>query len=615
MGPSGSGKSTLLSVLSGRASYGKVTGTMKIGGQVAQDPRFLCHVTGFVPQDDILHGELTVEENVIFQAKLRLAATTSDEELQAIVTSVLEDLHLSAIHDARVGTPEHRGISGGQRKRVSIAMELVSQPLLLFADEPTSGLDSTTAHEVVDCMNTSAERLGTTVLCVIHQPRYETLLLFDDLVLLATGGTLVYSGPTMSAKECFAEHLGVHFPENANPADTILDAIQGPVHLPAGCLAAMQSYGSVEACARLPPVRHDRFDRPIPPFFKSVLIFMDRSMLLTMRAYSAIIVNQILCFVVMIVLTSIIPNTNINKFFMQSNFSTLFLMLLQGVAAQRIFGADLQVTLREAHVGVSSIAYLVAKDLAAMFEVTLSAAVFAASWGTLSGVQQPVTKIFAGAWAFIYSVYGIGYVFSICMSQGAAQMSMVVTAFISFCVSGVFQPLLPEMAALFGGRGWMVPAMSPVRWFWGYLLTSEMRYLTPLSRQYGGGTLRWRGYDLQFLDSCSVDDVPFVSGVVTLRDAWMHNHGWVCSTVDMLLLGVMFRFLAGICLVFYIHAHTSKMAQFFGQSDKGFKKLLGKLFTLVVASFMMILLFCEVWMFGVMKIDVKAWLDYLGIKT
>merc|ERR1719450_1899014 len=103
-------------------------------------------------------------------------------------------MNLSALLNSRVGTPERRGVSGGQRKRVSIAMEMVTRPMLLFADEPTSGLDSTTSHEVVRCLNGASGRLGTTVIAVIHQPRYETLLLFDELVLLGVGGCLVYAG-------------------------------------------------------------------------------------------------------------------------------------------------------------------------------------------------------------------------------------------------------------------------------------------------------------------------------------------------------------------------------------------------------------------------------------
>merc|ERR1719201_123264 len=109
-------------------------------------------------------------------------------------------------------------------------------------------------------------------------------------------------------------------------------------------------------------------------------------------------------------------------------------MLLQGVSAQRIFGEDLLITWREARVGMPMVAYFVAKDLAALFEVTLSSVVFTAAYGSFSGMQLPLEKLFGGTWAFIYSVFGFNYMLSIILSRGAAQMAAVVSAFIAFCV-------------------------------------------------------------------------------------------------------------------------------------------------------------------------------------
>jgi len=228
-------------------------------------------------------------------------------------------------------------------------------------------------------------------------------------------------------------------------------------------------------------------------------------------------------------------------------------------------------------------------------------------------VQQPVTNLFAGAWAFVYSVFGLSYIFSICLSPGAAQMTCVVAAFISFCVSGVYQPPLQEMAGYVGDRGWMIPALSPVRWFWGYILTAEMHYLTPLSKKYGRGALLQRGYDLKYLEDCSLEGLDQQgTGVVSLRQAWLDNRGWVCSCVDMLLLGIIFRFLAALCLILYMHAQTSRWSHFFGQSEKGWRKLLGKLFTLFVGSFLLLLLFAEVWIFGIQSLNIERLLEHLG---
>lgn len=121
---------------------------------------------------------------------------------------------LSHVKDQIIGDETTRGISGGQRKRVSIGMELVSKPSLLFLDEPTSGLDSTTSHEVVKIVTSLAKETSCTSVAVIHQPRFETLMLFDDVFLLATGGYLAYAGPTNTVVDYFEKELGVKFPQS-----------------------------------------------------------------------------------------------------------------------------------------------------------------------------------------------------------------------------------------------------------------------------------------------------------------------------------------------------------------------------------------------------------------
>lgn len=116
-----------------------------------------------------------------------------------------------------------RGISGGQRKRVNVGLELVADPSVLLLDEPTSGLDSTASRLVLAALQRVA-RLGVTAAAVVHQPSYEALCLFDDLVLLAKGGVTAYCGPVQTTQEWF-EALGFKFPQHSNPADVMLDAV------------------------------------------------------------------------------------------------------------------------------------------------------------------------------------------------------------------------------------------------------------------------------------------------------------------------------------------------------------------------------------------------------
>ncbi|CAD7971921.1 unnamed protein product [Amoebophrya sp. A120] len=202
MGPSGSGKTSLLNAITGRASvYADITGEIKIANQKDALKKFPNEI-GFVPQDDVMLADLTVYENLYFQAQLRLPQEMSTFQKKAIVEDVLSVLEIQHIRNSIVGDnaeSNKRGISGGQKKRVNIGLELVSYPRVLFLDEPTSGLDSTAALEVARCLAKLGE-LGITTICVIHQPRFSVFELFTHLVLLAPGGKLVYSGPTTAAQ-------------------------------------------------------------------------------------------------------------------------------------------------------------------------------------------------------------------------------------------------------------------------------------------------------------------------------------------------------------------------------------------------------------------------------
>jgi len=144
MGPSGAGKTTFLNVLCGKATYGKVGGTIRINGAAA-DFRAAKGMSGFVPQDDIVHEDLTVREQINFSARLRNKAGTTGETIEAITEDVLNVLQLDHIQHSIVGGVDNRRISGGQRKCVNIGLELAAEPTVLFLDEPTTGLDSTSA--------------------------------------------------------------------------------------------------------------------------------------------------------------------------------------------------------------------------------------------------------------------------------------------------------------------------------------------------------------------------------------------------------------------------------------------------------------------------------------
>ncbi|XP_070848964.1 broad substrate specificity ATP-binding cassette transporter ABCG2-like [Chaetodon trifascialis] len=230
MGATGSGKSSFLDVLAARKDPSGLTGEVLIDG-APQPPNFKC-LSGYVVQDDVVMGTLTVRENFSFSAALRLPTSISQREKEEKVNTLIQELGLSRVADSKVGTQLIRGISGGERKRTNIGMELIIDPPVLFLDEPTTGLDSNTANSVLLLLKRMADH-GRTIILSIHQPRYSIYRLFDSLTLLVNGKQ-VFHGPAQRALEYFSD-IGYTCEPHNNPADFFLDVINGD--LTAGALS------------------------------------------------------------------------------------------------------------------------------------------------------------------------------------------------------------------------------------------------------------------------------------------------------------------------------------------------------------------------------------------
>ncbi|KAG8064238.1 hypothetical protein GUJ93_ZPchr0004g38342 [Zizania palustris] len=226
MGPSGAGKTTFLSAIAGKATGCDTTGMILINGKM-EPIRAYKKIIGFVPQDDIVHGNLTVQENLWFNARCRLSTDMSKADKVLVVERVIESLGLQAVRDSLVGTVEQRGISGGQRKRVNVGLEMVMEPSVLILDEPTSGLDSASSLLLLRALRREALE-GVNISMVVHQPSYTLYKMFDDLILLAKGGLTVYHGPVKKVEEYFAG-LGIVVPERVNPPDYYIDILEGIV--------------------------------------------------------------------------------------------------------------------------------------------------------------------------------------------------------------------------------------------------------------------------------------------------------------------------------------------------------------------------------------------------
>lgn len=225
MGPSGAGKSTLLDALAGRIKTGIMSGHVYFNGKPRGHDFY--ENSAYVRQDDVHIPNLTVEETLYFAAKLRLGENEyTEEERRLRINAVADLLGLNTCLISMVGDSGMRGISGGQLKRLSIAVEIMNMPSLIFLDEPTSGLDSVMAHDVMTFTHRLADQ-NRTILATIHQPSSETFELASK-VILVTAGRVAYCGPANEAQEYFtSSKLGYSAHEYTNPADFIIAVVSG----------------------------------------------------------------------------------------------------------------------------------------------------------------------------------------------------------------------------------------------------------------------------------------------------------------------------------------------------------------------------------------------------
>ncbi|MCJ1245180.1 hypothetical protein MMC30_002381 [Trapelia coarctata] len=222
MGASGAGKTTFLDILARKNKRGVVEGQFYVNGEKVIDTEYRS-VVGFVDQDDTMLPTLTVHETIMTSALLRLPRDMGISTKEQKVYEVEKQLGIYHIRDQLIGSEEGkgRGISGGEKRRVGIACELVTSPSILFLDEPTSGLDAFNAFNVVESLVTLAKSYNRTVIFTIHQPRSNIVALFDQLVLLAKG-RVVYSGSFSSCQQYF-DQIGYSCPAGFNIADYLVD--------------------------------------------------------------------------------------------------------------------------------------------------------------------------------------------------------------------------------------------------------------------------------------------------------------------------------------------------------------------------------------------------------
>lgn len=225
MGPSGSGKSSLCAVAANLTAPGDVRPGSLITAN-GEEGRLPKRLVGVVWQDDLLLSNLTVQENIYFAARLKTPQDVPDDQVTATVEETMQQLGLFKVRNSLVGGLKVRGISGGERKRVSVACELVVRPSLLLLDEPTSGLDATTALALTETLRDLAQQHGHSIAVVIHQPRTTIFNAFDHLLLLSKG-RMLYDGPPQQIRTYLEESCPTvpPLPPETGIADWLMDVV------------------------------------------------------------------------------------------------------------------------------------------------------------------------------------------------------------------------------------------------------------------------------------------------------------------------------------------------------------------------------------------------------
>jgi ABC-type multidrug transport system ATPase subunit len=520
MGPSGCGKSTFLSALTNRIKDGgKVIGKVKINGE-NRPLLSIQHLVGFVPQEDIMHRDLSVRENLRFYAHLKGNPTMTRPQRRAFVNEIIDILGLSHVQHSLIGDEETRGISGGQRKRVNIGIELMASPLVLFLDEPTSGLDSTTTQVLIDSLEKLA-KLGLTVAMVIHQPRYEVLLKIDDLLLLQVGGFPVYAGPTMEALPYFQNFLHSPCPDRTTPADHFLDVISANPTLEHGTVVDSWRWYVLNVIGEeaIEVNMEEYQDRVIPARSRpsrlyQTYAFAKRSFYQTMNGKIAFFTDC--CLLVfaggMVGAVSLVEVQGYQLTMMVTG-------LIAVVSSLKVFGPERVVFARETSAGISTLAYFMGKAFAHVWQIALAPLFYLGMFYRTAYPSVEFWAMYKIILANQFSCSGLGYLISVTAAPKNMQIAGVISGLIAVLLSGI-NPSARVLNSFIVGRFGLWCSYGP--WTMGSLLVKQA--LNSPKAMYPSlcGYLDELGY-LDINNSTLTSDETIEDSYVILEEKYVDN--------------------------------------------------------------------------------------------
>jgi len=451
MGASGAGKSTLLSVLNGtnRPDRGEVL-INKIN--IHNEADKVKGLVGYVSQDDLLIEELTVFENLFYNAKLCFG-NLRDEEITIRVENVLHSLGLYDIKEMKVGTPLNKKISGGQRKRLNISLELIREPSILFLDEPTSGLSSLDSENILDLLN-DLKLKGKLIFVVIHQPSSDIFKMFDRLIFLDTGGYMIYYGIPVGSIGYFKDRMQLpkyndsecHSCGNVNP-EQIFSIVESKVLDEFGRPTSIRKVSPAEWSVfynsrkeEAPPHPGSGIGIPeitlkTPGKFKQFLVFVTRDILakLSDKQYLAItlleapVLALFLAYIiryfdesVSIPSYTLLQNSNLPVYIFMSVIVAIFMGLT--VSAEEII-KDRKILRREAFLNLSWNSYLLSKIGVQFLISAIQAATFVIVGNSIFGVRG----MWLEYWLVLFSCWATSNMMGLLISD---SFKTVVTIYI-----------------------------------------------------------------------------------------------------------------------------------------------------------------------------------------
>jgi ABC-type multidrug transport system ATPase subunit/uncharacterized tellurite resistance protein B-like protein len=497
MGASGAGKSTLLNVLNG--SSPPTSGQVLINGvDIFRDKEKIEGTIGHVSQDDLLIEELSVYQNLYYNAKLCFDNYT-EEQIVETVNRTLENLGLYEIRNIQVGSPLNKKISGGQRKRLNIALELIREPAVLFLDEPTSGLSSRDSENIMDLLKELALK-GALVFVVIHQPSSDIFKMFDNMIILDTGGWLIYDGDPIESIIYFKEKIHhanwneseCHVCGNVNP-EQIFNIVESNV---------LDEYGKTTKIRKISPSEwHGHYQQEggsndrkvekhktipqisfkIPNKLKQFLIFVKRDVLSKLANTQYMMINFLEAPVLALGLAYIIKYynvnvTNVHGYTLEGNsnlpvyiFMSVIVAIFMGltVSAEEII-KDRKIKTRESFLNLGWSSYLMSKVAVLMAISAIQAFTFVIIGNTIMEIKGMYWQY----WLVLFSAWVSSNLMGLVISD---SFKTVVTIYILIPFLVIPQILLSGIIVKYENINPKIASPTSIPWY-GEIITARWAY-------------------------------------------------------------------------------------------------------------------------------------------